>query len=210
MYEKALMPREKDHEAIKTEIRTKAVTVFVQNGYKGATMRKIAEAVDMPLATLQYYYAKKDRLYDEIVQPIMQNSAMMMKKMADPVVIDHKVSEDFIADLTHDLVNHIDRYRDGVILNMRVSHGSPYENRGNELIQGVEHMVIPAILYKIAGREIELDSYQKNYTAIIAQMVIDLMIAVALRYEKNARWVYDVLYDGVYGSYKSLERLATA
>jgi AcrR family transcriptional regulator len=196
----------KDHEAVKKHIRDIAVGVFLEHGYKGATMRSIAKSCDMPLATLQYYYSKKIEIFNDIVTPMIANTALLLYKLTNPAIKDGGVDPAYIEELVAAMEEHIVNFRQALILTMRESRGTPYENRSQELLGQLQQQ-IPLIMERMRGQKPIMDEYKKAYTSIIAEMSIDLMVAVARRYEPKA-WVHDILYEGIMYSYRSLEQLS--
>ena len=48
-----------------------ALKAFAENGYKGASIQKIADAAKLPKANILYYFASKKALYSAVMQSIL-------------------------------------------------------------------------------------------------------------------------------------------
>jgi AcrR family transcriptional regulator len=55
---------------IKDNIRAAALDTFYANGFKGTTMRAIAERAGIPASLIYTYYKNKDVLFEEIILPV--------------------------------------------------------------------------------------------------------------------------------------------
>lgn len=52
-------------------ILSSALKAFAENGYKGASIQKIADAAGLPKANVLYYFASKQALYSAVMQSIL-------------------------------------------------------------------------------------------------------------------------------------------
>lgn len=195
-----------DREKVKKEIRDAALQVFLEYGYQKATMRKIAKACGMPLATMQYYYNKKMEIFLDISTPAKSSTILFMKKLSDPVIINGEIDDNYIEELTSILETHLKTYHKIIYLNIRQSHGTPFENRYEELVSETKKVIL-VILKKISDNQVIISNYIEKYIGIVAQMVIDLVVAVAQNYE-DEEWVHDILKEGILNNYKTLLKLA--
>ncbi|MFT4621475.1 MAG: AcrR family transcriptional regulator [Myxococcota bacterium] len=60
--------RRADGERTRERILLTALPLFAEHGYAGASIRKIAQAADVNVATLAYHFTDKEGLYSEVVQ----------------------------------------------------------------------------------------------------------------------------------------------
>src|ERR1700731_3087593 len=56
---------------IEFSVHTAAVSAFAKKGAHGTTIAEIAASLDMPTATVHYYFKNKDALYDAVLQQIV-------------------------------------------------------------------------------------------------------------------------------------------
>jgi TetR/AcrR family transcriptional regulator len=78
-------------------IISSALKAFAENGYKGASIQKIADAAGLPKANVLYYFASKNALYSVVMQSILS----MWNSSFDNVTIDDCPAESlarYIAD----------------------------------------------------------------------------------------------------------------
>jgi len=61
-------------------IRAAAIVAFADKGAHGTTIAEIAASLDMPTATVHYYFKNKDTLYDDVLRQIVQ---LWFSKIAD-------------------------------------------------------------------------------------------------------------------------------
>lgn len=55
-----------------------ATRVFMENGYDATTTRSIAEAADINIASLHYYFRSKDKLFELVMENVMKNFSSQM------------------------------------------------------------------------------------------------------------------------------------
>ncbi len=53
-------------------ILSAALKAFAENGYKGSSIQKIADAAGLPKANVLYYFSSKKNLYSEVMQSILK------------------------------------------------------------------------------------------------------------------------------------------
>lgn len=61
------MPKIVDREAYRDELLDRCLEVFAERGYRAATMRGLASALDVSTGTLYHYVANKGELFDRTV-----------------------------------------------------------------------------------------------------------------------------------------------
>ena len=50
-----------------------ALTIYAEQGYKGTTMKKIADAVGIKASSIYFFYPNKEALLEEVFQQILEN-----------------------------------------------------------------------------------------------------------------------------------------
>ena len=66
----------------RAEIVAGAVRVFNQKGLEGATIGAVAEELDIDRASLYYYIASKEELFDELVQRVVDENLQIVRRIA--------------------------------------------------------------------------------------------------------------------------------
>ena len=209
-----------DKIVVREQIMHSALSMFLKHGYKGATMRKIAQAVGMPLATMQYYYRYKLDIYTDLAAAVIRDTNYFLQRLQNPVITGGHVDEAYLEEVAEILFRHVERNGKKILLTLRKNEGTPFEGRNKELIQQTEH-AIENIVTAVAGKPPVFHPYQQKQITVIAQMIIDLVVTVTKLYteEQDAReggtggasdyrWAYDILAAGIRESYGYLERLA--
>ena len=195
-----------DHQSVKKKIYQAALPLFLESGYKGATMRRIARASGMPLATMQYYYRQKSDIFFDLAMTPREDTNRFVEKLRYPVIIGGRVDERYIADLSRIMTGHINRHHNVIILNLRHSTGTPLEQRSRELVMSIHEIVI-GTLRQLADRPVIIDDYLNRYVKVLVKMIIDLVVTISEYYEPGT-WVYDIIYDHISDTFRKLEVLA--
>ncbi len=73
-------------ENIRRQILRSAREIFVKKGYKGCTMREIAEGTNITVGNLYRYFSSKAAIYDEIVNAVIEQIDSVMRTESDNVV----------------------------------------------------------------------------------------------------------------------------
>ncbi|MEM7469923.1 MAG: TetR family transcriptional regulator C-terminal domain-containing protein [Pseudomonadota bacterium] len=74
--------------ARRSEILEAALEIFSQNGYRGASINKIAEAAQMSTPRLLYHFSDKEELYSELLSATLQlwlEPLEQIEETGDPV-----------------------------------------------------------------------------------------------------------------------------
>ena len=209
-----------DKTGVREQIMNSALDVFLEYGYKGAGMRKIAQAAGMPLATMQYYYRYKQDIFTGLAASVIRDTNYFLNRLQNPVFRRGRVDSSYLDELAEILFSHVAKNGKKILLTLRKNQGTPFEGRNKELVRQTES-AIENILAAIAGKKPDLNNYRRKQITIIARMVIDLVVSVAeLSTEEAGRsnsegegphapqWAYDILQAGIRESYGYLEKLA--
>jgi len=100
-----------------------ALKAFAENGYKGASIQKIADAAGLPKANILYYFASKKALYSAVMQSILS----MWNSSFDNVTVDDCPAESLARYITD---------------KMEISRLHPYSSKtfAIEIINGAENL----------------------------------------------------------------------
>ncbi len=71
-------------ESTKERILLTAGPIFAKNGFQATTVREISEAADVNLASINYYFGDKQRLYVEVIKAARDNQSGQMSFSAIP------------------------------------------------------------------------------------------------------------------------------
>lgn len=120
----------------KEKITHEALKLFAENGYKGTSVKQIAEAVGIKDASLYKHFKSKQEIFDSIVELIGQNMNSLSKKLGLPEIDGVDSNQvDFYSRLNAAEVKHISitalKYylTDKDILNFwRIAHMEQYSN----------------------------------------------------------------------------------
>ena len=195
-----------DHEAVKKRIYWAALPVFVKQGYKGATMRKLAQAAGMPLATMQYYYRRKIDIFLDLANTAQADTMRFMQKLSQPVIHEGQIDRQYITELTKTLYDHVTRNHRVIVMNLHHSKGTPFEERTQQLVSATRDIIF-GIIHQLSQGTVTVDHYLKKEMEVMARMVIELTAVVAEHYEPG-EWVYDILHKGIHGTVMAIEDLA--
>lgn len=71
------------YQARRVEISHAAARVFNRLGYTGASLSAIAAELGIDRATLYYYFASKEQLFDEIIRAVIEENDALARRIAD-------------------------------------------------------------------------------------------------------------------------------
>lgn len=123
-------------ENIRNIILEVARVEFFANGFKGASMRIIARKAGVGLSNIYNYYANKDEILCEVLNPLLNEFKSMNKDHNSPenISLDIFKSEEFQRKYINIFIHLIKEYRAELKLLLFHSHGSSLENFRDEYI----------------------------------------------------------------------------
>ena len=80
--------RQRERDEVREKILDGARELFVENGYEGVTMRKVAERIEYSPTTIYLYFADKETLFRELCSADFQRLAASFQsaaQVADPI-----------------------------------------------------------------------------------------------------------------------------
>jgi AcrR family transcriptional regulator len=89
-----------------------AMTILKESGDQGLTMRKIAEAADMRLSNVQYYFKTKELLLGALLEGFLLDYAQSMQTLVLPDKLD---AEQKLKHLTFHILNDIEKSECAVV-----------------------------------------------------------------------------------------------
>jgi len=69
------VPKIVDHDAYRAELIEGSADLFVQHGYAGVSMRRVAKAVGVSTGTLYHYFPSKEALFEATVKHVIGRNA---------------------------------------------------------------------------------------------------------------------------------------
>ena len=151
---------QRDH-SLDERIITAAREAFLEKGYQGASLRKIAEKAGVTVGAIQTRYKSKDALFTSLLEPFLQE----IQETIQSIKVDYYIgAEGALLDGLQTAMKQesqailrliFDRYEDAVLLLHR-SGGSSLENYFDQVVQR-----------KIADSKQFLDMYPQYWTPSI-------------------------------------------
>lgn len=92
MFSRAVARREKQREELKGEIREAARAIFVRDGYRSLSMRKLAAGIGYSPGSIYLYFRNKEDLFRSLVEESFSRLAESLERLAgepreDPVAL---------------------------------------------------------------------------------------------------------------------------
>ena len=69
------------YDARRKEIAEASIRVFNRRGFKGASMSAVAAELDIDRASLYYYFASKEELFDQLVRTVVERNLELVKQI---------------------------------------------------------------------------------------------------------------------------------
>ncbi len=122
---------------IRESILKAARTEFTRAGYKGASLRKIAQEVGIVVSNIYNYYESKDDLFRAVLQPLLSDIDRMLYRHNDEEFLTLSVftDESYQDKMMEDSLTIVRKHRDILHLALFQSGGSSLENYRNDLIR---------------------------------------------------------------------------
>ena len=95
----------------KDRIKSVALTLFLDEGYRGASVREIAELNGITVPALYYHFRNKDDLLAEIVQPFADAGEALMARLTELELPADKFATEALAGYYDVLATHLDIFR---------------------------------------------------------------------------------------------------
>lgn len=108
--------------------------LFIQFGYKGVSMRMIAEKLGMTHGNIYNYFQNKDMVYAEIMKPLLKELDEYLHRFNDEIRIDDKIFHDLNLYMLKEMLHLAETYPAELNLLIYKSQGSQYENFGERYI----------------------------------------------------------------------------
>lgn len=136
-------------EAVKAEIDRAAVRVFLQKGFRRASMKDIARIAGTSVSNMYNYYSGKLVLFSALVQPVLGSIHRLLDSLIEQeegLALTEKDSrQEFENLLIGTLLEFLSLRRESLILLFDKSQGTPFESSRDEMIRFVEEHFIDSL-----------------------------------------------------------------
>lgn len=95
----------------KDRIKSVALNLFLDEGYRGASVREIAELNGITVPALYYHFRNKDDLLAEIVQPFADAGEALMARLTEVKLPPGQFATEALAGYYDVLATHLDVFR---------------------------------------------------------------------------------------------------
>lgn len=134
-------------ENIRSAILSIAKEEFLQHGFKGTSMRTIAQKSEVGLSNIYNYFKNKDEIFKEVLTPVLQVIENMFEEHNEEQFLTLEVftSKDLMDQNMRNMVNLVEQYRSELKLLLFHSYGSSLENFREEYLKrssqtGIEYL----------------------------------------------------------------------
>ncbi|AIS12969.1 TetR family transcriptional regulator [Pseudomonas chlororaphis subsp. aurantiaca] len=76
-----------NHDEKRTELLTAAIAVIAQDGYAGASMRKVAQQAGCTTGAVTYYFANKEEMVTAVAQSLFDQIDTLLERQQEPIDI---------------------------------------------------------------------------------------------------------------------------
>lgn len=135
----------KQREERRKKILDVSLTLFSENGYKGATMRTIAKLADMPLSSIYRIFKDKDEIFSCLVNTAIQETGALLSLIMSPEIKDGQVSQQHLDLLFQQMQYYIKLHKQIHILTQASSSGSVFRNRMEEILREYSQGIVTMI-----------------------------------------------------------------
>jgi AcrR family transcriptional regulator len=140
-------------QVLKEEIREKivnaAIEIFLEKGFAGASMQKVAARAGISVSNIYNYFESKEKLFYEIVDPVYSQIGQLlqgfMRHETGKSFEDGRFLEEFVQTVAAGTGILIRRNRRQLLLIFDKSHGTRYEQAKEQLVGFLEEHFINSL-----------------------------------------------------------------
>ena len=136
-------------EEVKADIERAAVQVFLEKGFRQASMKDIARLAGTSVSNMYNYYSGKLDLFSALVQPVLGSIHRLLDNLIEQeeeLSLTEKSSrEEFERLLIKTLSEFLGFRREPLLLLFDKSQGTPFESSRDEMIRFVEEHFIDSL-----------------------------------------------------------------
>ena len=120
-----------------------AEEVFLEKGYKDASMREIASRAGVTVSNIYHYFTNKDEIFRTILKPVLNDLyAMIYNHDADQMTIDVFMDSDYQKMSVREYIRLVSEHRDRLRLLLFQAQGSVLENFRSEYTDSPEYGMV--------------------------------------------------------------------
>lgn len=180
-------------EEVKNQIENAAIDVFLEKGFKSASMKSIAKRAGTSVSNIYNYFEGKEKLYYAIVNPVYHDIEKLLNDFNENEknedFSDSNFIEGFIKLVANGIGILIKKNSKRIILLFDKGQGTKYEELKDRLISFLEkHFTMSLKEKKTNGN---VSSFVMH---IIATNLVEGFLEI-VRHYKNDKWVDDTIND---------------
>lgn len=126
------------------EIAEAAVRVFNQRGFTGASIRAVAEELDIDRASLYYYISSKEELFDEILREVIEQNAAIAGRILTSQVSPRRKLQDMVCALMSSYGEHYPLIY--IYIRENLSHVSDKRSAWSKHMRKLNHEIEDALI----------------------------------------------------------------
>jgi AcrR family transcriptional regulator len=140
---------------IRNNILKEAIIEFKRNGYQGASIRNIAKNADTSVGNIYKYFASKESLYENCVEPVYHQ---LMDYILQFNKVEHNdKAEDIFYHLMEKIMEIFNQNNIELSILLNKSQGSKYENCKSSFVDFITRIVTKAMEYQLSLQHKKLE-----------------------------------------------------
>ncbi len=163
-------------EEVRDNIKQAAKQCFMVSGYAKTSMREISRVANVSTGNLYRYYANKESLFDELVQPVVELFEKEKKPMDDfdfPLLDANILLNQELLDI---LINAHVIYREELFLLFLRNEGTKYENVKQVFVEHVHQQAKALLKKEFSDLEDLVDT--KIYLRATAAAIVESILVI--------------------------------
>ncbi len=181
---------------VRKNIRTAAISTFMEKGYRSASMREIAGLADMSVGNLYRYFKNKDELFGYLVKPLidmfknveLKEGQNFKGEFLDVNFLEHSK----IIDL---MINSRAIYREELYILFLKAEGSPFEGARAAFCEFLEKKIDVFLKMKFEDEPIIKGKFFSKY---VASNIVDAFCIILEGANDKEEFVYNLIEMGEY------------
>lgn len=171
-------------DAIEKQIKNAARIKFAEKGFKGVSMRDIAQKAGVSVGNIYHYYNNKEALFNSIITPafVDEFKLIITEKTRSIVALDQDGlgNNPSIILLSDEYFNFISKYRLEFIILLGNAHGTKYENEHQNIIN---MFVETAISFAESTIKESITEEKRFLICVLYSNMFQSMIDILIEYE---------------------------
>ena len=177
-------------EEVRKNIVEEALSEFKQGGYKGTSIRSIAENSETSVGNFYKYFHSKDDLYESLIRPVYDRLMDYINQFNKTII--NEKADDIFYELMEEIMEIFKESSIELTILLNKSEGSKYENCKKTFVDFVTRIVTQKMEYELSLQGKRL---KNNFIIYLISYNLVESISIILREKEDGVQVRKLILD---------------